>query len=137
MIVLKDSTIHITQPEDVAKVVQDLLAVEDAIDREKEHFYTIHLDTRNRVKLVEVVSIGTVNAALVHPREVFRRAVQEGAVSIILAHNHPSGDTSPSDEDISMTRKLVEAGRILGIAVLDHIIVSRESATSFASEHLL
>ena len=137
MILLKDSTIHVTQPTDAAKVLQDLLAREDPIDQDKEHFYAVHLDTRNRVTLVELVSIGTVNASLVHPRELFRRAVQECSVSIIIAHDHPSGETQPSDEDIVMTGRLREAGRVLEISILDHIIFSPESYTSFREEGII
>ena len=137
MILLKDSTIHVTQPTDAAKVLQDLLAREDPIDQDKEHFYAVHLDTRNRVTLVELVSIGTVNASLVHPRELFRRAVQEGAVSIIIAHDHPSGETQPSDEDIVMTGRLREAGRVLEISILDHIIFSPGAYTSFREEGII
>ena len=137
MILLKDSTIPVTGPIDVAKVLQGLLTREDSIDQDKEHFYALHLDARNRISLVELVSIGTVNASLVHPRELFRRAVQEGAVSIIVAHNHPSGETTPSDEDITSTRNLCEAGRVLGISVLDHIIFSSGSYTSFAAECII
>jgi DNA repair protein RadC len=99
MVYLKQSNIAITSPQDVVRVFQDLLMLEDRIDREKEHFYVCHLNSKSRIKLVELVSIGTLNYALVHPRETFRRAVCQGSASIIVAHNHPSGDCEPSDED--------------------------------------
>jgi DNA repair protein RadC len=130
MIVLKETNIFASDSDAVAKVFQDLLAVEDAIDQDKEHFYVMHLDARNKVKLVELISIGTINAAITHPREVFRRAVHEGSVSIIIAHNHPSNDVSASEQDISMTKKLFQAGEILEIRLLDHIIFS--TATYFS-----
>src|SRR5512138_1571278 len=99
MVYLQQSNITITSARDVVNVFQDLLGLEDAIDQEKEHFYVCHLNSKSRIKLVEVVSIGTLNHALVHPRETFRRAVCEGSASIIVAHNHPSGESTPSVED--------------------------------------
>ena len=137
MVYLRDCKIAVTGPERVATVLQDLLANEDAIDRDKEHFYAVHLDTRNHIKSVEVVTIGTLNASLAHPRETFRRAVQEGSAALILAHNHPSGGTEPSTEDLTSTRKLVQAGELLGIAVLDHLIFTPDSYTSLKEENLL
>ena len=127
MIVLKETNIIASDSDAVAKVFQDLLAVEDTIDKDKEHFYVMHLDARNKVKLVELVAIGTINAAIAHPREVFRRAVHEGSVSIIIAHNHPSNDVSASEQDIAMTKKLFQAGDILEIRLLDHIIFSTDT----------
>jgi DNA repair protein RadC len=91
MIVLRNTKIKVARPEDVAKVFQDLLKLEDKIDRDKEHFYVMHLDGRNQVKLVELVVIGTMTEAMIHPRETYRRAVIEGSAGIIIAHNHPSG----------------------------------------------
>jgi len=86
-------------------------------------YAVIHLDARHRPRSVEVVSIGSLNASIVHPREVFKAAILSGAQSIILGHNHPSGEVEPSDEDLSITRRLVEVGELLGIVVLDHVIV--------------
>ena len=123
---LKETDIHASDAKTVAKVFQDLLAVADAVDRDKEHTYVMHLDSRNKVKLVELVAIGTINAAMLHPRETFRRAVMEGSVSIIVGHNHPSSDVTPSEPDVAVTRKLFEAGQILGIQLLDHIIFSKD-----------
>jgi DNA repair protein RadC len=136
MIYLKDSKLKIGSPEEVAKVFQDLLNLEDAIDRDKEHFYVMHLDIRSRVKLVEVVSIGTLTSSLVHPRETFRRAIIEGAASIIIAHNHPSGEADPSDEDTKVTKSMFEAGQILGITMLDHIIFTKGGYFSFRDNRM-
>ena len=109
----------------------DLLVLEDKIDQEKEHFYVMHLDIRSRVTLVELVSMGTLNASLVHPRETFRRAIIAGSANIIVAHNHPSGDIEPSDEDTKTTKLLFEAGNILGIKLFDHVILTNDKFFSF------
>jgi DNA repair protein RadC len=131
MTYLQNSKIEIKESQDVVRVFLDLLALEDTIDQEKEHFYVMHLDTRNRIKLVELVSLGTLTASLVHPRETFRRAVIAGSASILVAHNHPSGEVDPSDEDTKTTRKLFEAGQVLGITLLDHIIFAKGKFFSF------
>jgi DNA repair protein RadC len=131
MIYLKDSHIQVQSSQQVAKVFVDLLLLEDAVDRDKEHFYVMHLDVRNRVKLVELVSLGTLTSSLVHPRETFRRAVMQGSASIIVAHNHPSGVADPSDEDMKATKLLFEAGTLLGIKLLDHLIFTPASFYSF------
>lgn len=99
MIYLKESKIKVTSARGVAKVFQDILALEDSIEQDKEHYYVCHLDTRSQVKMVELVSVGTLTSALVHPRETYRRAVIAGSKSIIIAHNHPSGGADPSDDD--------------------------------------
>ncbi len=83
----------------------------------------ITMNTKNRVIQKHLVSIGTVNSALVHPRECYRTAILDGAAALILAHNHPSGDPTPSSEDIKITRQLIRAGEVMGIKVLDHVIV--------------
>jgi len=104
--------------------------LKERIGREKkEHFVIICLDTRNNL-IVDDVSIGTLNASLVHPREVFKKAILNNSSHVILAHNHPSGDPSPSEDDIVTTRRLVESGKILGIAVADHIIVTQNNFVS-------
>lgn len=103
----------------------------------KEHFLTLYLDARNVIIHEETVSIGSLNANIVHPREVFRPAIIHAAAALILAHNHPSGDVTPSREDLSLTARLVEAGRLMGIEVLDHIIVSPGRFLSFRSEAYL
>ena len=125
MTYLQDSNIQVTSSQDVAKIFQDLLLLEDAIDQDKEHYYVMHLDTRSRIKLVELVSMGTLTSSLVHPRETFRRTVIAGTASIIVAHNHPSGEVDPSEEDTKVTRVLHDAGNILGISLLDHIVFAK------------
>jgi DNA repair protein RadC len=131
MIYLKDSKIKVQSPTEVAKVFQDLLALEDTIDQEKEHYYIMHLDTRSQVNMVELVTIGVLNSSVVHPRETYRRAVIAGSAAIIIAHNHPSGEVDPSDEDTKVTKAMFEAGSILGINMLDHIIFTKDKYFSF------
>ena len=114
----------ITTPGQVWELFRQALATECEIDQNKEHFWSIGLTTRNGVKYIELVSLGTLNAALVHPREVFRFAIMQGVSSIIVVHNHPSGDPEPSEDDIRLTKRLVECGRLLGIEVLDSFIVA-------------
>jgi DNA repair protein RadC len=121
----------IRSPRDACRAVRSIRSAD------REHFLVLALNARNVVILKETVSIGSLNANIVHPREVFRPAIINGAAALILAHNHPSGDVSPSREDLSLTQRLVDAGRLLGIDVLDHIIVSGRRYLSFRSENYL
>ncbi|MCZ6691415.1 MAG: DNA repair protein RadC [Planctomycetota bacterium] len=99
---------------------------------EKEHFYALLLDSKNRLLRVDLVSIGTLTASLVHPRETFCAAIRESAASLIVAHNHPSGDPSPSAEDLEVTARLHKAGDVIGIPVLDHVILGAGRFVSLA-----
>lgn len=108
----------IVGPADVARVAGPLF---DGLDREQ--FVVLLLNTRNRVIGSNVVSLGTLDASIVHPRETFKAAVILGASAIIMVHNHPSGDPTPSREDLAITKRMVKAGEVLGIAVLDHVIL--------------
>lgn len=99
--------------------------------QEREHFYSICLDTKNRVKKVVEVSVGSLNASIVHPRELFHVAVAQGGIaSLVITHNHPSGDPTPSGADIQLTRRLVKAGDVLGIEVLDHVVIGGDEHAS-------
>ncbi len=131
MIVLRNKKISVRAPEDVAKVFQYLLRLEDKIDQDREHLYVMHLDGRYQLKLVELVVVGTMTEAMVHPREIFRRAVIEGSAAITIGHNHPSGEVDPSDNDLTFTRRIHEAGEVLGIPMLDHIVFSLDNYYSF------
>ncbi len=123
--ILKDKKSNlILSPKDVWENCQDIR------DHKKEHFVVFFLDTRNQQIQREVISIGTLNANLVHPREVFEPAIKCSAAQIIVCHNHPSGNPEPSDEDLAITRRLQEAGKILGIEVLDHVVVTKTSYLS-------
>jgi len=110
--------IVVRRPKDAADYVMDELRY-----LKKEHFVCLFLNTKNHIIARETLSVGTLNASLVHPREVFRSAIQRSSASIICAHNHPSGDPTPSPEDISLTKRLVQAGELVGIEVLDHLII--------------
>ena len=105
-------------------------------DRRQEEFWVLSLDTQNRVLIERCLTIGLLNSSLVHPREVFAPAITSGAASLILAHNHPSGDPEPSPEDIAVTRQLVESGRLLGIPVRDHIVLGDGSFVSLQERGL-
>lgn len=119
------------KPRDVWEELRDIR------DQKKEHFVVFFLDTRNQEIKRDVVSIGTLNYNLVHPREVFEPAVKNLAASVIVAHNHPSGCLEPSDEDLSLTKRLAQAGKLLGIELLDHVIVTREGFMSFKQKGLM
>ncbi len=121
----------ILEPKDVWSELKDIR------DHKKEHFVTFFLDARNQEIKREIISIGSLNANLVHPREVFEPAIRHLAAQIIIAHNHPSGDTDPSEEDLGITKRLVEASKILGIDILDHVIVAKAGHFSFKEKKLL
>jgi len=118
-------------PEDVAAVVRSELK-----GKKKEHFLVLCLDTRNRLIDRKLVSMGSLDTSIVHPREVFKEAVSACAASVIFAHNHPSGDPEPSKEDVELTKRLAKAGEIMGIAVLDHIIVCENTHLSLKARNL-
>ncbi len=123
----------VTKPEQVARLIRKAIG-----DPKREHFFAVLLTTRHAVLGVETISVGSLNASIVHPREVFRPAITAAAAAIILCHNHPSGDVSPSDDDMEITNRLADAGRLLGIEVLDHVIVAGDSAyLSFREKGLL
>jgi DNA repair protein RadC len=117
--------VYLGGPEDVADL---LLAEMSTLDR--EHFRAILLDTKNRILGLRTISIGSLNSSVVHAREVFKAAVSESAQAIVLVHNHPSGSPEPSPEDLAVTGRLAEAGRILGIEVVDHVILGSQGFVS-------
>lgn len=104
---------------------------------QKERFSVLILDTKNNIIKEELISIGSLNASIVHPREVFKAAIENSAASIILVHNHPSGDPSPSREDLYITQKLTDGGKLLGIDVLDHVIIGEGKYKSLKTEGLM
>lgn len=103
----------------------------------KEFFFTLHLDGKNRIICVDKVSIGSLNQSIVHPREVFKTSLLSSAASLILLHNHPSGDPAPSSSDREISRRLKDAGELMGIRVLDHIVIGGESYFSFVESGLM
>ena len=116
----------LSSPTAVAELARDLLREHDD---DKEHFWAIFLNTQNHYLMHTLISIGTLSASLVHPREVLGPALREGAASVILVHNHPSGDASPSREDLRLTRQLADAARLLDLTVHDHIIIGNGTGT--------
>ncbi len=118
-------------PEDVAALLDDLR------HERQEHFVAIYLDAKNVILRIATIHVGTANASIVGLREIFREAVREGAVGIIVAHNHPSGDPDPSPEDIQVTKKIVEAGKLLDIKVLDHVILGERRFVSLNRQKLM
>ncbi len=118
-------------PEQVASELKDIRS------HKKEHFVIFYLDSRNNEVKREIISVGTLNASIVHPREVFEPAIQHSAAHVIVAHNHPSGDPEPSQEDRALTERLVEAGKILGIELLDHVIVTLDRHISFKEKGMI
>ena len=122
----------ITSPADVAEIFIPLLR-----DELKEQFVVVCLSSANKIIRYERISLGNLNSSVVHPREIFKLAIENNSASIILIHNHPSENPEPSNEDISITRKIVEAGKIMDIPVFDHIIIAGSSYTSFVERRLI
>ncbi|MHB9130371.1 MAG: RadC family protein [Armatimonadota bacterium] len=122
----------ISSPADVFAMLRGEIGLSD-----REIFLTLLLDTRNRVIGLHQVSIGSLNASIVHPRETFKAAILGNAAAIILAHSHPSGDLEPSREDLAVTSRLTQAGELLGVPVLDHLIISDDAFLSLKERGLL
>jgi len=118
-------------PEDIVALVKGRLK-----DKKKEHFLSLLLDTRNQLIKVSEISVGSLDTSIVHPREVFKEAISVSAASVIFVHNHPSGDPEASEDDIKLTKRLAEAGGIVGIDVLDHIIIGGKNYLSLKREGL-
>lgn len=122
----------IRSPEDGADYV-----MEEMRSLNQEHLVALFLNTKNQVIHQQTIFIGSLNASIVHPREIFREAVKRSAASVVCAHNHPSGDPSPSQEDIHVTRRLVEAGKIMGIELLDHLVIGNNRFISLKEKGYL
>ena len=122
----------ITSPEDIANLFIPLLR-----DELKEKFIVVCLNSANKIIKQETISTGSLNSSIVHPREVFKVAIESSSASIILIHNHPSGNPEPSNEDIAITKKIVEAGKIIDIQVFDHLIIAGGGFTSFVERRLI
>lgn len=125
---------RIKSPEDVCKMIADHKDLENC---DREHFIVAYLNRKGALNAVCTISIGGLYSSIVHPREVFKPAILTSSASIILIHNHPSGDPTPSPEDVEITRKLIEAGNILGINVLDHVIIGVGSHVSLKTKGLM
>jgi len=114
-------------PADIYNIAQNVIRANEYTE---ENLWLITLDTKHNITGIFTVSTGSLNASIVHPREVFKRAVLQNAASIIICHNHPSGDPAPSQDDVNITKRLYDAGKILGIELLDHIIIGDNRYTS-------
>ena len=121
----------ITSPQDVAEIFIPILR-----DDNKEKFIVVCLNSANKIIKHEVISVGNLNSSVVHPREVFKVAIDNSSASIILIHNHPSGNPEPSNEDMRITKKIVETGKVMDIPVFDHLIIAGETYTSFIEKRL-
>lgn len=124
-----DEQAAIRRPQDAAHLVMESMRY-----YKREHFICLFLNTKNKVLAQETISIGTLDASLVHPREVFRAAIRHGSASVVCLHNHPSGDPTPSEEDIWITKRLMEAGELVGIEVLDHIVIGDQRYVSLKEQ---
>ncbi len=129
---IKPEGISLTSPGEVAEFLMEEMRFYN-----KEYFKIVLLNTKNQLISLEDISVGSLNASIVHPREIFHYPIKKSAAAIILVHNHPSGDPTPSREDLDVTKRLVEAGEILGIKVLDHIIVGEGRHLSFKEKGLI
>jgi len=127
----KKKTQLILSPNDV------WILMRDEVQKKKEYFVVFFLNTRNQMIQKEIISIGSLSASIAHPREVFEPAVRHHTGQLILSHNHPSGDPTPSNEDIATTKRLVQAGELLGIEVLDHVVVSKEKFISMREKNMM
>ncbi|HZK24265.1 MAG TPA: DNA repair protein RadC [Oscillospiraceae bacterium] len=125
-------SVTVSSPSDAAGLV-----MEELRHKLREHFRVLLLDTKNKVLGMEDISIGSLNSSLVHPREVFRPAIRKACASVILIHNHPSGDPTPSREDVDVTKRLTEAGCLMGIEVLDHLVIGDGRFVSFREKGLI
>lgn len=122
----------VTSPEDIANIFIPILR-----DEIKEKFIVVCLNTNNKIIKYEVISVGSLNSSIVHPREVFKVAIDNNSANIIVLHNHPSGNTEPSKEDINVTKKLIEAGKLLEIQLFDHIIICGDTFTSMVERRII
>lgn len=131
--IIKTRRRRIGNPKALARVLQDILRAEERADSEKEHFWAIGLDTGNVIKYIDLVTLGLIDSNIIHPRETFRVAVMKGVTRIITAHNHPSGQLKPSRADMEIVDKLTQAGEILGIRMIDHLIVTETGYKSISA----
>lgn len=131
-LIISEPRQRLNSPQAVAELVKGRLA-----HLSREVFLVLQLNVKNDVIAEEIVSQGTISSSIVHPREVFQNAIKNGAAAIIVTHNHPSGDPSPSDEDLQVTKRLVETGKIIGIPLLDHVIIGQNDSFSLKAHGML
>ena len=133
----KIKKIKVDEPRKISKVLQNVLKTEDKNDQMKEHFWGIYFNAKMNIIRIDLISLGILNAGIIHPREVYKPAIQVLASSLIVAHNHPSGDVEPSEADSTVTDRLKKAGEILGIELRDHIIIAKDKFYSFKKNNLI
>jgi len=131
----ENKTIH--SPKDIVEILRKNLAVENEIDQDKEHFWSVGLSSSNVVQYIELVTLGILNAAVIAPREVFGMAISKRVCSIITAHNHPSDTSKPSSADLKTIKQLSEAGKLLDIPMLDHLIITKSSHWSAQENNII
>ena len=131
-LIISEPRQRLNSPQAVTELVKGRLA-----HLRREVFLVLQLNVKNDVIAEEIVSQGTISSSIVHPREVFQNAIKNGAAAIIVTHNHPSGDPSPSDEDLQVTKRLVETGKIIGIPLLDHVIIGQHDSFSLKAHGML
>lgn len=118
-----------------SQVVHDMFSY--LSQESKEHFIALHLDTKNRINCIDQISVGSLSSSIVHPREVFKSCLLSSCAALVFVHNHPSGESEPSREDIKITERLKQGAELLGIRLLDHVIIGDESCVSFADRGLI
>lgn len=133
----QDQKVKILNSDDVFKVMQQILLRENKIRRNQEHFWVVGLGNKNKVLFIELVSLGAVNSVQISPPEVFRMAIYKLAVKMILVHNHPSGETDPSQEDLDLTDRMMKSGKMINIEVIEHLIITEDNYLSFVDEGIL
>lgn len=133
----QEQKVKILNAEDIYKVMQQILLRENKIRRNQEHFWVIGLDNSNKILFIELIGLGQVNRVNANPPEVFRMGIYKLAVKMILVHNHPSGQLKPSQADLDVTDRMLKVGKLISINVLDHLIITEESYTSFRDEGIM
>ena len=133
----KEQKIKILNSTDIYNIMQQILLRENKIRRNQEHFWVVGLNNKNKILFVELIGLGTVNRVGANPPDVFRMAIYKLAVQMILVHNHPSGSTEPSKEDLDFTDRMLKVGKLINIEVLDHLVISEEEYTSFADKGII
>ncbi len=133
----KEQKVKVLNAEDIYKVMQQVLLRENKIRRNQEHFWVIGLDNANKILFIELIGLGQVNRVNANPPDVFRMGIYKLAVRMILVHNHPSGNVNPSKADLDFTDRLFKVGKLISIEVLDHLVITEESYTSFSEEGIM
>ncbi len=133
----EDQKIHILNSDDLYPIMREILLRENKIGREKEHMWTVSLSSANQIINIELSALGSVKQVNVEPMDIFRLALIKGAAQVILVHNHPSGNTKPSEADLDITDRMFQVGQLVGVTVLDHLIITENDFLSFAGAGLM